>query len=234
LGPARAGERHVGGRRRRWREAVRGHGEEGPEGRIEKTMKKAVAMLAELRHTVGRWDRDSISAPARGGEESIRTAIRPSASKHHVHYAIARHHSQRPKRLYIFKRPLDVVAELRHSMGVKNNGGIGLPGQNRKEQTMSKKNNNGAGGRKPLADPKGAERRIRAWLLRTCPEEKPMIGDFRKDVTFAEVNRRMHGGENFYDICDCSESVQREIVFRELARLYGTKYDYWYDLWLHS
>ena len=53
-------------------------------------------------------------------------------------------------------------------------------------------------------------------------------------MTFAEVNRRMHGGENFYDICDCSESVQREIVFRELARLYGTKYDYWYDLWLHS
>ena len=35
-------------------------------------------------------------------------------------------------------------------MGVKNNGGIGLPGQNRKEHTMSKKNNNGAGGRKPL------------------------------------------------------------------------------------
>ena len=99
---------------------------------------------------------------------------------------------------------------------------------------MSKKNNNGAGGRKPLADPKGAERRIRAWLLRTCPEEKPMIGDFRKDVTFAEVNRRMHGGENFYDICDCSESVQREIVFRELARLYGTKYDYWYNQSLNA
>ena len=93
--------------------------------------------------------------------------------------------------------------------------------------------NAGAGGRKPLADPKGAERRIRAWLLRTCPEEKPLIGDFRKDVTFAEVNRRMHGGENFYDICDCGESVQREIVFRELARLYGTKYAYWYDLWLN-
>ena len=48
------------------------------------------------------------------------------------------------------------------------------------------------------------------------------------------MNRRMHGGENFYDICDCGESVQREIVFRELARLYGTKYGYWYDLWLHG
>ena len=30
------------------------------------------------------------------------------------------------------------------------------------------------------------------------------------------------------------ESVQREIVFRELARLYKTKYDYWYELWLYG
>ena len=99
---------------------------------------------------------------------------------------------------------------------------------------MSKKNNNGAGGRKPLADPKGAERRIRAWLLRTCPEEKPMIGDFRKDVTFAEVNRRMHGGENFYDICDCNESVQREYCFGRMAELFGTNYEYWYRTWLEG
>ena len=59
-----------------------------------------------------------------------------------------------------------------------------------------------------------------------------MIGNFRKDVTFAEINRRMHGGEDFYEIADCGESVQREIVFAELARIYGTDYDYWYYLWL--
>ena len=41
--------------------------------------------------------------------------------------------------------------------------------------------------------------------------------------------RDLRGGE----LCDCGESVQREIVFRELARLYGTKYGYWYDLWLN-
>ena len=87
-------------------------------------------------------------------------------------------------------------------------------------------------GRKPLPDPKAAERKVRAWLLRTHPEEKPMIGDFRTDVTFAEINRRMHGGEDFYEIADCGESVQREIVFAELARIYGTEYEYWYSLWL--
>ena len=97
---------------------------------------------------------------------------------------------------------------------------------------MSKKNGKGAGVRKPLPDPRGAERRVRGWLLRTYPEEKTMIGHFRKDVTFADVNRRMHGGEDFYDILDCSESTQREYVFTELARLYKTGYGYWYDLWL--
>ena len=99
---------------------------------------------------------------------------------------------------------------------------------------MKTKTTKNAAEHKPLADPKEASRKVRHWLLETNPEEKPLIGDFRKDVTFAEVNRRMHAGENFYDICDCGESVQREIVFRELARLYGTKYDYWYKLWLRG
>ena len=154
-------------------------------------MKKAVAMIDALRHIIGRWDRASLRAPARGGEESNPTAIRPSASKHHAYYAVRRHHSQRPKRLFISRRPLDIVAGLRHSMGVKKSGGMGLPRQQKGTTMKNESKNAGAGGRKPLADPKGAERRIRAWLLRTCPEEKPLIGDFRKDVTFAEVNRHL-------------------------------------------
>ena len=84
----------------------------------------------------------------------------------------------------------------------------------------------------PLPDPKEASRRVRAWLLRTHPEEEPMIGDFRKGVTFAEINRRMHNGEDFYDICECTESDQREYVFHELARIYKTEYNFWYYLWL--
>ena len=33
-------------------------------------MKKAVAMLDDLRHIIGRWDRDSIRAPREGVEKS--------------------------------------------------------------------------------------------------------------------------------------------------------------------
>ncbi len=88
------------------------------------------------------------------------------------------------------------------------------------------------GARKPFDDPRPAMRRVCAWLLRNHPGEKTMISGFRTDVTFAEINRRMHAGEDFSEICSCSESLQREYIFRELARLYGTGYDYWYDLWM--
>ena len=87
---------------------------------------------------------------------------------------------------------------------------------------------------KPLADPKEAQRKIREWMCSEHPEERTLLYDFRKDVTFAEVNRRMHKGENFYDICKCDESEQRIKVFEEMARIYKTTYDYWYYLWLYG
>lgn len=76
--------------------------------------------------------------------------------------------------------------------------------------------------------------KVRGWLLRIHPEEKPLIGDFRKDVTWREIARRMLVGECFYDIADCGESVQREYCFSEMARLFGTDYDFWYFCWLHD
>ena len=85
---------------------------------------------------------------------------------------------------------------------------------------------------KPLADPKMAQRKIREWMLKKHPEERKMLGGFRKDVTFAEVNRRMHKGEDFYEICDCGDSEQRIKVFEEMMRIYNTTYNYWYNLWL--
>ena len=74
---------------------------------------------------------------------------------------------------------------------------------------------------------------VRDWLLRTEPQEESMIGNFSKTVTFKELARRMRKGENFYDILDCTESVQREYSFGRLAELYDTNYEYWYQTWLY-
>ena len=74
---------------------------------------------------------------------------------------------------------------------------------------------------------------VRDWLLRTSPEEESMIGNFSKTITFKELARRMRKGENFYEILDCTESVQREYCFGRLAELYDTNYEYWYQTWLY-
>jgi hypothetical protein len=79
----------------------------------------------------------------------------------------------------------------------------------------------------------GKDEKVREWILSNHPEEKEMIGDFSPTITFREVAERMEKGENFYEICDCSESVQREYCFARLDELYDTNYEYWYQTWLH-
>ena len=92
--------------------------------------------------------------------------------------------------------------------------------------------------KKMAANAEGVNEPVRDWLLREHPEEKTMIGSFSKTVTFDEVARRMRAGENFYDICDCGESVQREYCFGRMAELFGTNYEYWYrtilNYWCYS
>ena len=75
--------------------------------------------------------------------------------------------------------------------------------------------------------------KVRNWLLRVHPEERSLIGNFSGEVTFREVHDRMMKGENFYEICSCDESQQREYVFAELAKRYDTEYDFFYLLWLY-
>ena len=87
---------------------------------------------------------------------------------------------------------------------------------------------------RPLPDPAHASRRIRNWILRKYPREAQFIGDFNRTATFADLNRAMHHGVDFYDFLNCTESAERELVFEEMSRVYGTDYAYWYDLWLEG
>lgn len=81
-------------------------------------------------------------------------------------------------------------------------------------------------------DAAGAKEKVRDWILEENPDEAELIGDFDANVTFAEVAERMVGGEDFYDICNCSESVEREMAFGRLAEIFGTDYEFWYRTWL--
>ena len=86
-----------------------------------------------------------------------------------------------------------------------------------------------------MAKPKSElDGKVRGWILRTHPEEKDLIGDFDREITWREVARRMLAGECFYDICDCTESVQREYAYQRMGELFATDYDFWYFCWLHD
>ena len=63
---------------------------------------------------------------------------------------------------------------------------------------------------------------------------EPALTDYNgtDDYTFQQVADRMRAGEEFYEICDCGESVQREYCFGRMAELFGTNYEYWYRTWL--
>lgn len=74
--------------------------------------------------------------------------------------------------------------------------------------------------------------KVRGWILRTHPEEKDLIGEFDRTITWRELARRMLAGECFYDICDCTESMQREYAFQRMSELFATDYDFWYVMWL--
>ncbi len=88
--------------------------------------------------------------------------------------------------------------------------------------------------KRKAANADGKNEKVRVWLLREHPDEKPLIGDFSKTVTFQQVADRMRAGEDFYEICDCGESVQREYCFGRMAELFGTNYEYWYRTWLEG
>ena len=81
-------------------------------------------------------------------------------------------------------------------------------------------------------DPAGADEKVREWILKEEPSEKELIGDFDPEVTFREVAERMMKGEDFYSVCSCGESVQREMAFGRLAEIFGTNYEFWYRTWL--
>lgn len=84
------------------------------------------------------------------------------------------------------------------------------------------------------AKPSQWNRRIRNWLLCRYLGERTFIGNFRTDITFREVWKRMQKGDDFYEICKCDDSAQRECVFDELSKLNGCDYEVIYDLWLHG
>lgn len=74
---------------------------------------------------------------------------------------------------------------------------------------------------------------IKKWYMENYASDD--LGENIKDgITFNDVFETLSNYENVYDTLGVGDSIIRERVFTELARLLNKKYDYIYYLWLQK
>lgn len=70
--------------------------------------------------------------------------------------------------------------------------------------------------------------KIKNWYIKNYPDDD-LGQDIDPDITFKDVYEHL---ENFYDIIKVADSVIRERIFEELAKLTNQTYDKIYKIWL--
>lgn len=74
---------------------------------------------------------------------------------------------------------------------------------------------------------------IRDWYLATYPEDG--LGfEINPKANFLTLKQALENGDDVYEHLGVGDSVIRERVFEKASRVYGTSYDYVYDLWMHG
>lgn len=75
---------------------------------------------------------------------------------------------------------------------------------------------------------------IKAWYLEKYPTDD--VGNtLNDDITFSGAYNCLLDGNDIYSyLGGDADSVVRERLFTELARIYKKDYNYFYDLWLHK
>lgn len=70
------------------------------------------------------------------------------------------------------------------------------------------------------------------WYLSNYPEDELAFQQLYDLVTFEDVYRTLLEGNDVYAVLGVQDSVIRERVFGELAKLLGKSYNDIYDLWM--
>lgn len=73
---------------------------------------------------------------------------------------------------------------------------------------------------------------IRAWYRQAYPTDD-MGEELHPRVTFLQLAKALYDGKDVYWAIGAEDSLIRERVFAELARIDGCDYDVVYDMWMH-
>lgn len=72
---------------------------------------------------------------------------------------------------------------------------------------------------------------ISKFYLRKNPQD-PCGLEINEGATFGGLLDELRAGRSVYDYIGAQDSIVREAVFEELARITGVSYDYIYSLWI--
>lgn len=72
---------------------------------------------------------------------------------------------------------------------------------------------------------------VKEWYIETYSTDT-MGEEIRSDITFNDIFKALDSRKDFYDFIGVSDSVIRERIFTQLAKIMGVDYMYIYNQWL--
>ena len=76
-----------------------------------------------------------------------------------------------------------------------------------------------------------AKTRIRGWYLKAYPTDD-LGEEIDPNVTFEDIFNTLDARRDVYRVIGVVDSIIRERVFAQLAKIMGTPYEYVFDQWL--
>jgi hypothetical protein len=73
---------------------------------------------------------------------------------------------------------------------------------------------------------------VKSWYTAKYPTDEE--GKELNNITFYDVFFALDTHKNVYDVFGVWDSIIRERIFEELAKIMQVDYDYIYDQWLHG
>lgn len=77
------------------------------------------------------------------------------------------------------------------------------------------------------------EIKVKEWYMENYPTDELGI-EVRDNLTFTDVFTALDNYKDIYEVLGVGDSLVRERVFNQLAKLIGVDYDYVYEQWLKS
>jgi antirestriction protein len=101
----------------------------------------------------------------------------------------------------------------------------------RYEKPLSSRKRQFAEGGNIFKGSRGKNQKVQNWYIKNYPTDD-LGQELNDQITFDGLWRMMNQRYDFYDLIDVADSLVRERIFSQIAKIYGIDYDLVYNTWL--